>query len=160
MFSIHGLNLGPSKLEAAERRYAVYPNADPDASNAIAERLAHAAAAARVLTYAELGRGITFRLPMIHGGRPYVIDPVEGIVRSADRDLLDEFLAFLTVQSYKQAKVLANALIVEGRTSEPAKVFIRLAGELGVHHSATHDRNTLFWVHELKKLHTWFRARS
>ena len=160
MLSTHGLNLGPSKLEVAERRYAVYPNADPETSKAIAERLALAAAATRVLTHAELGRGITFRLPMINGGQPHVIDPADGIVRSADRDLLDEFLGFLTVQSYKHAKVFASALVVEGRGSEPAKVFIRLAGELGVHHSATHDRNTLFWVHELKKLHTWFRARS
>jgi hypothetical protein len=160
MFSIHGLNLGPSKLEAAEQRYAVYPNADPDASNVIAERLAHAATAARVLTYAELGRGITFRLPMIHGGRPHVIDPVEGIVLSADRDLLNEFLAFLTVQSYKHAKVFACALLVDGRASEPAKLFIRLAGELGIHHSANRDRDTLFWVHELKKLHAWFKARG
>jgi hypothetical protein len=158
MFSTHGLNLGPSKLEAAEQRYAVYPDADPEASKAIAERLAHAAAAARVLTYAELGRGITFRLP-IHEGRPHVIDPAEGIVRSADRELLDEFLAFLTVQSYKHAKVFACALLVDGRASEPAKLFIRLANELGIHHSASRDHETLFWIRELKRVHAWFKAK-
>lgn len=160
MFTIDGMEPGRSRLERLELRYASIPNADPGASKIIAQRLADAASDGRVLTYAELGRGISFRLPAINGDNAHVIDVADGIVRSTDKELLDEFLAFLTVQSYKHAKVLANALVVEHRSSEPAKAFIRLASELGIHHGTKRDSEMLFWLHELKKVHAWFKARE
>ena len=126
---------------------------------AVAEALGRSCRRGRTITYAELARGVTFRLPEINGGRPYVIDILNQTqVSKRDQHILDDFLCFLSLQSMKGASILASANVFDPNDSRGASNgFFETARLLGVLTEVRGDMGELmFWKRELQKVHDWF----
>ena len=148
-----------SPIQRAEQRQWQYATKDPIACAAVAEALGRSCRRGRTITYAELARGVTFRLPEINGGRPYVIDILNQTqVSKRDQHILDDFLCFLSLQSMKGASILASANVFDPNDSRGASNgFFETARLLGVLTEVRGDMGELmFWKRELQKVHDWF----
>jgi len=101
---------------------------DPAALQQIADRLGQAARDQRTLTYGALVRDIEFRVPRISGGQPYRPALGDGaVVRAVDLGLVDEFLTYLSLHSYRGGNIIASALVMAPGRAQPNTEFLRLA---------------------------------
>ena len=146
-------------IQRAEKRQWQYATHDPVACAALAEAMGRSCRLGRTITYADLARGVTFRLPGVNDGMPYVIDILDRKrVSKFDQNILDDFLAFLSLQSMKGASILASANVFDPHDSRGASNgFFETARWLGVLPELRGEMNQmLFWKHELRKVHDWF----
>lgn len=161
-----------SPIQRAEKRHWQYATHDPIACADLATALGRSCRRGRTITYAELARGVTFRLPSINQGQPYIID-IQNQSRISPRDqhILDDFLCFLSLQSVKGASILASANVIDPSDRRGASNgFFETARVLGYHQaddarlagrqydSKAEMRNIMFWNQELKKVYAWFAA--
>lgn len=161
-----------SPIQRAEKRQWQYATLDPVACAALAEALGLSCRRGRPITYADLARGITFRLPSINDGKPYVID-IQRLNRISQRDqqVLDDFLCFLSLQSAKGASILASANVIDPSDQGRAPTgFLETARLLGFRQfdsdhvaGGRYDKhaemkNIMLWDQELKKVYAWFKA--
>lgn len=165
---------GQIKIGLAPKPTAwVYATQDPESCDEIAGRLGLACRKRKTVTYAELSRGIKFRLPDVKDGQPFVIDIEGGVnISSADKFILDDFLCFLSFQSLSSAGIVACANVVNpselGRGAPTG--FLEIAKTLGLrpaielsqpgrkNNLVTQIQQINFWTTELKKVYTWFDA--
>jgi hypothetical protein len=129
---IDGLGIQtPDELLTSEtnRNWKYVPH-DHDALDEIAGRLGWAARNERTWTYGALVKDLTFRIGPINGGKPYrpmMEVSSSTVVRRADLEIVDEFLTYLSLHSYKSANIVASALITGPATGKPNAEFLRLA---------------------------------
>jgi len=161
-----------SPIQRVEKRQWQYATHDPIACADLATALGRSCRRGRTITYAELARGVTFRLPSINEGRPYIIDiQNQSRISSRDQNILDDFLCFLSLQSVKGASILASANVIDPFDKKGASNgFFETARLLGYHQaddaclagrqyaSEAEMRNIMFWNKELKKVYAWFAA--
>src|SRR5690348_8690380 len=96
-----------------------------------------------VITYSDLARGVTFRLPNVRNGAPFNINVFEW--SGFERGLIGEFLGYISMQSYNRHKFMASALVVGTSECEPSFHFYDWMKKLGVL-SDTDEATTLaFW---------------
>ncbi len=152
------LPVSETPLQKAERRQWLYATHDPVACTAIAEKLGQACRRGRTITYAELSRGVSISIP--GETTPHVVDIQGGTRISADdQHILDDFLCFLSLQSFKNASILASANVFDPTDKRGASSGFfeaaRILGCLPVLHSDIAEM--MFWKQELKKVYQWFK---
>src|SRR3954468_1208714 len=87
-----------------------YAEEEPSARAEIEKRLAETARHGALITYAELVRGITFRLPNVAQGQPFHLGIPEWTeLQSA---ILKDFLNYISYDSYMRSGFLASAVAV------------------------------------------------
>ncbi|PKO62618.1 MAG: hypothetical protein CVU24_03305 [Betaproteobacteria bacterium HGW-Betaproteobacteria-18] len=159
-------------IQRAEKRKWLYATDDPVACAAIAEKLGESCRRGKTISYAELGRNISFRLSKISDGQKYVIDIQNGSrISLVDQQILDEFLCFLSLQSVKGASILASANVIDPANlrSAPNGFFetARILGYMQADNARIPGRpvdrnaemkNLMFWQSELQKVYAWFKA--
>ena len=137
-----------------------FPYADHD-SVALAEiqqRLTDCARRKELIAYADLVRGITFKLPTIAQGLPLQLGVPEWIeLHSA---ILKDFLNRASFDSYSQHGVFVSAVAVRKNTGEPSDGFRALVAELRLFHSSRRDDLIVFWGAELKKLYDFYAGEA
>ena len=135
-----------------------YAEADQSALAALERRLADTARRRSLITYAELVRGLTFRLPNVAQGQPIQLGIPEWTeLHSA---ILKDFLNSISCQSYLRGCFLASAVAVRKNTGEPSEGFRSLVEHLGLCHSLKCDDFILFWSQEVQKTYDWYASKS
>ena len=119
------------------------------------ERLGLAARARRPITYAQLAEGLNVQLPNEPAG-PHQLSDILGHVSARSKAIIDEYLFVLTCDSYREARLLANALLISG-SNQPVPAFFEGAGYLHVRvpqHAM--QRFEMMWARELAGVLDWF----
>ena len=154
MLTFEGLTSSRDRLAAFERSCRAVASADTQACAAIAENLARAALAGKVLTYWGLASGVRFRAPGEVERRSLLAG--DSVLRSEDLAVLNGILSFLTVQSYRGGRIVASALVVDRLRPRPCQPFLEFSFALGLvsqNRSKTHED---FWLREQAKVFAFF----
>lgn len=115
-----------------EREWQYVPR-DHNALEEIACRLGRAARARTTLTYGALVKDIAFCVSTTTDGLPYRPNMNVGgnaVVRKKDLEMVDEFLTYLSLHSYKGGNLIASALVTGPGPGKPSSEFLRLARKL------------------------------
>ena len=140
-----------------DRSWKYVPH-DHDALEEIAGRLGWAAREQRTWTYGALVKDVTFCIPSINEGKPYLPNmDVSGdtVVRRKDLEVVDEFLTYLSLHSYKEADVIASALVTGPATGKPNAEFLRLARKFR-RATPRFTPDTELWARELQHNYNYF----
>lgn len=135
-----------------------YADRDPTASAALQAKVADVGRRQQLITYTDLVRGVTFRLPNVDDGAPFELGVPDW--REVDRAILGDFLGRLCVDSYREGRCFASALVTSKETSEPSEGFWNLLEALGVFTSTDSNRRLMFWAGEVAKAHAWYAGVS
>jgi len=127
---------------------------DPHALHVLGERLGLAARARRTITYAGLTKGLSVQLPKQSDGAHQLSD-ILGHVSVQSKAIIDEYLFLLTGDSYREARLLANALLDSGR-NQPAAAFFEGAAKLGVRVPTETTQRLYMWTVALARVFDWF----
>jgi hypothetical protein len=147
------------KLTAALRSARwKFAEADPAAKTELARRIADAGRKLQLITYSDLVRGITFRLPTVNGGVPFQIDVSDW--SDLDRAILGDFLGAISTETYLQAGFLATALVVNKQEFMPSDQFFKWMNQLGALPNRKQDTVLAFWADQVNKAHNWYSRRQ
>lgn len=157
---ISGVNVPThDELLASEtKRVWKYVPYDHDALEEIAGRLGWAAREKRTWTYGALVKEVTFCIPSINDGQPYrpKMDLDCGtVIRRQDIEVVDEFLTYLSLHSYKSAALIASALVTGPGTGKPNAEFLRLARKFR-RATSRFTPDTELWARELRLNYDYF----
>ena len=147
------MNQHRAKLESMTWPYA---DRDPAALSALGDRLVQVGRRADLITYTDLVRGVTFRLPNVDNGHPFELGVPEW--RDVDRDILGDCLGRLCVDSYRAGGFLISALAKARETGEPSEGFWNLVRAADLFQSKNAEKRLLFWMEQVKKAHAWYAA--
>jgi len=140
-----------------EREWQYVPH-DHDALEEIAGRLGWAARAKTTWTYGALVKDVTFCIPSINEGKPYLPNmdvSADTVIRRKDLEVVDEFLTYLSLHSYKEADVIASALVTGPATGKPNVEFLRLARKVR-RATPRFTPDTELWARELRLSYSYF----
>jgi hypothetical protein len=144
-----------SGLKRMNERPCTYAPRDPATCEIVFERLKSAAQRNRLLTYAELVRGVTFMVPGEGGElRSHVIDV--GFLRGQDEAIIQDFGRYIGAATYRDSQVLLNALLVpNSRSQRPADAFFNWASSVGRPVGVPTEREWQAdaWHRELKRVY-------
>ncbi|SRR6266568_2068751 len=132
-----------------------YADGDPTAKAELARRISAAGRRLQLITYSDLVRGITFRLPNVHNGAPFQIETDDWT--GLDRAILGDFLGAISSDSYREAGFLATAIVVNKAEYKPSDQFFKWMGDLGVLPDMREDTVLAFWADQVNKAHNWYR---
>ncbi|QOF77563.1 hypothetical protein [Variovorax sp. 38R] len=135
---------------------------DHGALEIVANRLGLAARERATLTYGALVKNVTFCIPSINEGRPYQPNmDMDGsnVVRRQDLEVVDEFLTYLSLHSYKGADLIASALVSGPANGKPNAEFLRLARKLR-RSTPRLTSDTELWTSELQRSFNYFTNLS
>ena len=131
-----------------------YAEADPVAREEIERRLAATARRRGLITYTDLMRGLTLRLPNVGQGQPLQLGvPEWSDLHSA---ILRDFLNRVSCDSYLRGGILASAVAVRKLTGEPGDGFKWLVDYLGLDAPSRHDAFVVFWSKHVEKVYDWY----
>lgn len=139
----------------AEIRWS-YADRDPQALDEFRRRLAATGRRESLIDYSALVRGVAFHIPTVNGGQPYTIDTQEW--QDLDRDLLGDFLGFLSQESYERHGFFSSALAVSKGDGTPSEGFWSLMKQLGLVASGRSMRALEFWSGQVRAAHEWYVA--
>lgn len=121
----------------------------------MAERLALTAKQRAVITFSGLVRGLSFRNPALPGTDRNEIATENGtVLRTLDQALIDSLLLLLSLHSFKDAGIIASALVVPG-AAKPSDGFIKSARAL-LAMSAVAMSDSDLWARELDRVYLRF----
>jgi hypothetical protein len=144
-----------TKLGAIKWRYA---DQDAAAKAELARRIGAKGRKLGLVTYSDLVRGVTFRLPNVNNGVPFQIDTDEWT--GLHRAILGDFLGAISADSYREAGFLATALVVNKLEYTPSDQFFKWMEELGVLPDLREDTVLAFWAQQVNKAHNWYRRNE
>jgi hypothetical protein len=126
---------------------------DPEGCAALEGRIRDTGRRGALITYSDLVRGVSFRLP----GR----DPPEHQIdvrewQEVDRSILGDYLGYLSMQTYQQAEFFCSALVVSKETGMPGEGFFGLLKDLGLISSSKTNKATYIWSDHVAKAHAWY----
>lgn len=127
---------------------------DQHALQVLGERLGLAARARRPVTYAQLAEGLNVQLPNEPAG-PHQLSDILGQVSPRSKAIIDEYLFVLTCDSYREARLLANALLISG-SNQPVPAFFEGAAHLHVRIPPNAMQRFDMWARELARVLDWF----
>lgn len=140
-------------LEAVEWRYG---DKDPEALAIMEQRIARAGRYEDLVTYSDLVAGITFRIPNVHGGKPFQIQTDDW--SDLDRAVLGDMLGYISLRSFRVGGFLASTLAVNKANGEPSQLFFRWMNKLGAIEDMDENTMLTFWVDQVKKAHAWYKS--
>ena len=143
-------------LAAFRRIHWSYADRDPAALGELRHRIADTGRRRQLIRYSDLVHGVTFRLPNVGSGDPFQIDI--GDWRDIDRDLLGDFLGFLSFETYERHGFMASALVVSKADDNPSDGFWNLMKLLGLVKNPRSDKATFFWLDQVQRAHDWYAA--
>jgi hypothetical protein len=111
-----------------------------------------------LITYSDLVRGVTFRLPTVNGGVPFQIDVSDW--SDLNRAILGDFLGAISAETYVEAGFLATALVVNKQEFMPRDQFFKWMNQLGALPDRKQDTVLAFWADQVNKAHNWYARRS
>jgi len=142
------------KRKMSEIKWA-YAESDPGALAELQRRIEDAGRREDLITYSDLVKGVVFHLPNVNKGQPFQIDIHEWSI--LDRAILGEFLGLISTLSYRKAKFMASALVVNKMEFRPSDHFFQWVKQLGMLSSRDIDD---FWQEQVRKAHDWFKDNS
>lgn len=135
-----------------------FAEADPHAKAELERRIADTGRRRGLITYSELVRDVTFKLPTVNGGSPFQIDVTDW--SDLDRAILGDFLGAISTDSYLKAGFLATAQVVNRQEYRPSDQFFRWMADLGVLPNRKQDTVMRFWIDQVAKAHEWYGANA
>ena len=144
-------------LEQMEAVNWVYADKDPVALGELRRRLEEAGRRTKLLRYSEFAQGVIFHLPQIRGGAPYEITTWDW--SGLDRRIIGDFLGYLSMESWREARFMVSALVVSGVEYQPSDMFFEWMKQLGVLPNLKQDTVLTFWSEQVKKAFAHYRAR-
>ncbi len=149
-------------MRDVERRLAEYnwPYAqhDPDAQSELMRRIEAKAKQEDVLTYSQLIKGVTFSLPSVNDGRPFMMDPHE--LSELDRAIIGDFLGSISADTYRRAGVFISAIVVTKNDGTPGLGFTTFMRDLGLLTAQGADAAFAHWVREVQSVYTAYREQG
>lgn len=147
-------------MDSLERRFASivweYADKDIDAIQHLTERIAETGRKFSLISYTDLVSGISFHYPNINSGKPHFIS-VFGEWSGLDRRIVGDCLGYISMQSYKEAKFMASALVIARLESKPSDIFFEWMKELGALPSTKETDVLKFWSDQVRKAHQWYK---
>lgn len=131
-----------------------YASQDASALAEIAQRVAAAGAARRLLTYSEVVSGIDFRLPSVQGGATLRLGVPEWTL--LHRAIIGDFLGRLCLDTYLAGGFMGSALVVASETNEPSEGYRELMRQVGVLHGRGKDEFLEHWAAEVQRAYDWY----
>jgi hypothetical protein len=132
----------------------LYGDRDPVARAEMLDRIVATAKKLGLITYSDLVRGLTFRLPTVRDGAPFSIDTHEWT--GLDRRVVGDFLGHISMETYLNAGFMASALVVSRQTFAPSDLFFEWMEELKVLPNLKEDTVLAFWAEQVHKPHQWY----
>ena len=134
-----------------------YAESDPDALAELKRRIEDTGRRESWITYSELVSEVVFHLPNVNKGQPFKINTDSWT--PLDRDIIGEFLGYISTLSYRKAKFMASALVVrkDREKRKPSEHFFKWMKELGILSGRDPDA---FWLEQVTKAHDWFKSNS
>jgi hypothetical protein len=133
----------------------VYADKDPDAVAILEHRIAEAGKRLQLITYSDLVKGVDFHLPNVKKGA-YRIQIYDW--SGLDRDILGDFLGYISTRSYREHGFMASALVVNRSEYKPSDHFFEWMEKLEALESMDEDKVLEFWAKEVNKAHNWYAA--
>jgi hypothetical protein len=134
-------------------RYAPH---DHRAAAELSRRIVNTAHRGSLITYSDLVRDITFRLPGLEEPeRKIDVSDWEDL----DRAILGDFLGYLSMESYEEGGFFCSALVVSKNDGTPGEGFYNLLRELGLIAGSKTDKAMLIWVDHVAKAHKYYGER-
>ena len=135
----------------------LYGDKDLAAASELEHRIAASARHRGFITYSELVRDVTFRLPNVANGQPYQIRTSEW--SGLDRKILGECLGYSSSRSYLQAGFLATAVVVSQSELKPSDLFFAWMKELNALPDLKEDTVLAFWARQFNEALKWYKAQ-
>lgn len=129
-------------LKALQEINFKYADRDPQAVAALTSRIVQAARAEHLITYKDLVKGVQFQIPGVKSGVQFEIDEFAPFEQS----LIADFLGYINLQAYRQARVLPSAIVVRKEDNRPSPVFFTFFKPL-----VDMDPEA-FWIDEVRKV--------
>jgi len=143
-------------LEKLDEIECTYAPEDYEACVELAERIARTGRlGTNLISYSNLVAGVTFTLPSVNNGEPFQIDTHEW--RGLDGAILGDFLAFISMASYREGGFLATALVVGLADNRPSEIFFEWMHELQILPSLSEAAINAFWIEEVNKGVAWYK---
>ena len=136
----------------------LYGDKDPAVRAEMLRRIAATGKRLGLITYSDLARGLTFRLPNVQNGAPFQIDTHEWT--GLDRRIIGDFLGHISMKSYLEAGFMASALVVSRQTFAPSDLFFEWMEELKVLPDLREDTVLAFWAEQVNKAHKWYSTHA
>ncbi len=139
----------------------IYADKDPNALSLLEQRIADTGQRLGLITYSKLVSGITFHLPNIKNGQAYYIRTFDPDGWSGlDREIIGEFLGYISTRSYEQAGFMASALVVNNQEYKPSWHFFEWMETLNVLTDMGDEMEVLsFWAEQVNRAHNWYKSQ-
>ena len=133
-----------------------YATDDLESARNMAERIARTGRlGSSFISYSNLVEGLTFTLPTVNGGRPFQIDTHNWT--GLDRQILGDFLGYISTQSFKAAGFMASCLVVGLKDNQPSEVYFDWMKDLNILSSKAESAVLKYWSEEVTKAIAWYR---
>jgi hypothetical protein len=129
---------------------------DPKALEALEQRIAETGRQLAMITYSDLVRGIDFHLPNVRNGEPYRVSIYDW--SGFDRGMVGDFLGYISARSYCKHGFMASALVVNRMEYKPSDLFFDWMAKLQVLPDTGEATVLKFWIEQVNKAHTWYKA--
>lgn len=144
------MNRALQRLTALEWHYA---GGDPKALAELARRITDVGRTPKdFISYSQLVADVTFKLPNVHGGKPFEIHDWTNL----DRAIIGEFLGRLSVDSYREGEFFASALVIGSDSNGPGAGFYSLAKQAGLLTSSDEMTRLEFWLDHVRRARQWY----
>ncbi len=134
-----------------------YSSADDLAKTEMARRIADVGRrGAPPITYSDLVRGISFKIPSVHGGQPFRLEEDDWI--DLHRRILGDFLGAISADTYRLGAFWATCLVVSKTDHRPSASFFKWLVELGVLRNISDAAVNEFWAIEARRAYDWYAS--
>ena len=129
---------------------------DPAALAVLERRIAEAGRKLGLITYSDLAKDLSFRLPNLRNGAPYQIAVYNW--SGLNREIIGSFLGYISARSYRRAGFMASALAVNRSEYRPSDHFFRFMRELNVLPDDREETILAFWADQVNRAHNWYKS--
>lgn len=144
-----------AQISAIQWRYA---GNDPQALTEIRKRIITTGQNRGLITYSDLVQGIIFRLANIRHGAPYEIDVTNWT--GLDRNLVGDFLGYISGESYRVGEFFATALVVGKVENKPSDHFFAWMKHLRILPDLKESTVLAFWGDQVTKAHAYYQRHN
>lgn len=140
------------KLNESDWEYAPH---DLVALSALRDRIAETGRSFGLISYSDLVKGVDFHYSNIRDGEAYRINIRDWT--GLDRRIVGDCLGYLSMESYKEAGLMASALVIARLESKPSENFFDWMEHLEVLTDTKESTVLEFWTQQVRLAHQWYR---
>lgn len=140
------------KLNESDWEYA--PR-DPEALCILRDRIVETGKKFRLISYSDLVIGVNFHYENIRDGEAYSINTYDWT--GLDRRIIGDCLGYISMESYRQAGLMASALVIGRVESKPSDNFFEWMEYLEVLPDTEEGTVLKFWSDQVRYAHHWYR---